>query len=80
MATIECNFAEFKKAAAEFFWSLPEVDVEQAQHGHKCLGIMYLGMEGTPLEDHQAALTLNLAGRKLMEKEVQLTPTEDKPR
>lgn len=66
---------QFKKSAGQFFRATSEIteaDLDSAVAGHKCLTLMYLGRadDWTEREEYEATITVELAGKRLMEIEL----------
>lgn len=70
--TITCTWSDFKQMGKEFLDLLPSSNEEQAEAGYKAIGLAYIGMDGTDMELHQAAMLLRILGRKKMEHDVHL--------
>ena len=67
--SIATTWSGFKEMAAEFFRTISDANLtqEEADNGFKCLGLAYLGMEGTELELHQASILLEIAANKMIQ-------------
>lgn len=71
--TVACTWEEFKRMGKEFLDLLPCSTEDQAEAGYKALGLAYIGLDGTDMEVHQAAMLLRILGRKKIEHDVQTT-------
>ena len=69
-ATIQTTWPQLKQMAAEFFRALPDASEEEAEAGFKCLSLGYLGLDANDIEQHQAALLVKIAIRKMDEHRV----------
>lgn len=67
--SIGTTWPQLKQMAGEFFKALPELSDEEAENGFKCLSLGYLGLEASPLDTHQAELLMQIAGRKMAERD-----------
>lgn len=75
----KCNYAEYSKAAKEFFDRLPGSNVPEAENGFKCLVLMYFSLEGDEREVYEAMMVVKIASRKMLEGgfATRLTPPHD---
>lgn len=65
--TLNTTWPELKQMASEFFKALPDLNEEEAENGFKCLSLGYLGLVADPIEEHQAALLIQIASTKFVE-------------
>ena len=68
--SIEPTWPEFKMMSKEFFDNLPTLNIDEADNAFKCLSLGYLGLKGNKIEQHQASIVLQIAGRQKIQHEI----------
>ena len=76
MNNFEVDLDGLKRLGKEFLDALPTATIEEADNGFKCFSLAYLNGNFTDLEQHQAAILLQIISRKFVQREIELGANE----